>query len=645
MVQAITYVADTAPKLLIQQYNKWGSGRVSMRKKHRGIWREYTWKDEYENVKCIALGLASLGLEPGDKICVIAGSHPESYWLIYATQAIGGCPTGWYRDSSPDEIKEIVLDSDSKFVVAEDQEQVDKVLEVKHELPRLTRIIYLNPKGMTNYDEPTLLSFDQVIELGGEYEESHPGCFEENVTKGTGALEAILLYTSGSTGERPKGVPLTHQSWLSQWQGLVRRMPLREDDNFFPLLDPFSVAEALTSLVGHVYSGSVLNFAEKSSTQTRDVREIAPNVVVMPFEYWRNIASQIRVKFANSAFFVRLLYDLLLPKVRRMSDSRLYERRSGFLWRTRYAFCYLVLCRALLDKFGLTHGKHFINTVGLLSKDTLMFLSNFGLKIKQLYCLAECGCIAAHSDDKTDYESVGSPIFGVEVRVSDDGECLVRRESLFSGYYKSVEHTREVLKSGWFHTGDAGFIDGKGCLVLLGKLQDLRELANKMKYAPEYIEGELKSSPYIKDAVVIGGKERDYISAVIIIDFHNVANWARKHFIRHTSFTDLTQNSQVDDLVAKEVQAANKTLPVLLNVKKYVLLPKELDVGIELNRSGRLDRTAFEKRYSDLINAIYQDREEAEVRIAVKYLGGEIGPAKVNLKTRPIEERGNKRKG
>jgi long-chain acyl-CoA synthetase len=623
--EAMSLVAkniDTLPKCIKRNYEKWGDRKVAMRQKRRGIWQEYTWKDEYERIKSACLGLIALGLERGDTVCIIGGSCVEYYWLMFAVHSAGACVTGLSWDSLPSEIEYIARHSRAKFLVPQGQEQVDNVQFIKHNLPHLQTILYLDPKGLNEYDHSLLISFAELMKSGENYRQSYPDLFEQRVNDGKPDDIANIFYTSGTTGT-PKGAMLSHGVLMAQWEAVVRTIPAARECNFFCSLPPSSMIEGFTSVISHAYSGSDLNFPEKPETTSDDFRQIAPNWIGYSSDKWEAVVSKIQLKINETSPFQRFLYTLALQVGYKARTPLQGERKPPFFWRYLSIPCYWAVFRPLLDKFGLVNAIVPVTTGAVLSEEAQMLLSALGLRIRQLYGMTECGFVTAHRDSDVDYKTVGAPLFGIEIRISPDGELLIRGH-LFSGYYRDPEKTQKVLQAGWLYTGDAAYINNNGQLVFLDKILALRRLPDGNTYAPQHIEAKLKFSPYIKDAVVVGGqKNKTYVSAVINIDYAAVGDWAKKHHITYTSFSHLSQQPEVASLISKHVCQVNDLLPESCRVRKFVLLHKELDPDDgELTRSGKLRRDFFENRYVHLINAIYEDREQVYTEARVTYRDG-----------------------
>ncbi len=628
---------DTIPKLIKRNCEKWGR-RTAMSMKNFGIWQKYSWQDYYEKVKYFSLGLVSLGLEQGDVVCIIGDNEPEWFWGEFATQAAGGIATGIFVDSIPSEVKYIAEHSDAKFAVINDQEQADKFLEIKDELPLLKKVIYWDPKGLRNYDDPILISFTEVIKLGREYEATHPGLFEQNVEKGKGDDIAFIYYTSGTTG-LPKGAMLTHRALITTSQGFISRYPLSENDDLISNFPAAWVGDSFFATIPHLLTGARLNFPEEPETIAEDTREVGPNFVIYGPRQWESLVSEIQIKMIDAHPLKRFAYNLFLPVGHKIADIELQGKTPNLFWRTLHGLAHLVLFRPLKDSLGLSKVRFAVTGSSVLSLDTFRLIHAIGIELRQNYASTEAGFISSHGKGEIKFESVGRPALGTEVRITDAGELLVRSDCMYGGYHKDPEKTMASLIGGWCHTGDAVHIDETGHLIFLDRLEHMGELSSGIKYAPQYIEGRLRFSPYIKDAMVIGGRDREFVSAIINIDFAMVGKWAERNSIPYTTFVDLSQKKEVADLVQKDLVRVNGYLPESARVRKFVLMHKEFDPDeAELTRTRKLRRDFMEQRYKELIDTLYEDGQEINVKAPVTYRDGRKGMVTTSIKVRSVSE-------
>jgi len=628
---------DTIPKLIRRNHEKL-SQRTAMSMKNFGIWQRYSWTEYYEKVKHFSLGLISLGLEPGDVVCIIGDNEPEWFWGEFATQAAGGIVTGIFVDSIPSEVKYIAEHSDAKFAIVNDQEQTDKFLEIKDELPSLKKVIYWDPKGLRNYDDPILSAFAEVIKLGREYEQTHPDLFEQNVEKGKADDTAFIYYTSGTTG-LPKGATLTHQALINTARAFIDRYPLNETDDLISNFPAAWVGDSFFATIPHLLSGARLNFAEEPETIAQDTREVGPNFVIYGPRQWESLVSEIQVKMFDANPLKRFIYNLFMPVGYKIADLNFQGRKPNLFWRTLYQIAYILLFRALKDQLGLSKVRFAVTGSSVLSLDTFRLIHAIGVELRQNYGSTEAGLISSHGEGEIKFESVGRPALGTEVRITDEGELIVRSNCLFNGYHKDSQKTAETLVDGWCHTGDAVNIDEDGHLLFIDRLEHMGQLSSGIKYAPQYVEGRLRFSPYIKDAMVIGGKDKDFVAAILNIDFAMVGKWAERNHIPYTTFVDLSQKKDVADLVQKDLVRVNGYLPEPARVRRFVLLHKEFDADeAELTRTRKLRREFMEERYKDLIEAIYKDGKETKVKAPVTYRDGRKGVVTTSIKVRNIRK-------
>lgn len=631
-------IEDTFPKLLKRCYEKYGDRKVAMRKKDFGIWQAYTWKDYYEKVKYFSLGMISMGLQTGDKVSILGENDPEWYWANLAIQAAGGIVVGIFVDCMPPEVKYYAENSDSTFILAHDQEQVDKVLKIKDELPLIKKVIYWDPKGLWSYEEPFLMSFNQVLEIGKEYEKDHPHLFEENVEKGKGEDIALTLYTSGTTG-LPKGAMITHSNVLSIARSITAVDNWDEDYNYVSCLPPAWVTEHALGVGGALLVGSSVSFPEDPETVQEDIRDIGPTIVMYSPRLWESYARTVQARIIDTGWLKRSCYNLFMPVAYKMADLEMDKKKPNLLWRLVYFLGEWVVYRPLKDKLGMLGIKHAWTGGAAISPDIIRFFRGIGVNIKDGYGTSESGvALTGARGREAKIGTSGPPREGCELRISEDGELLVRGVGLFKGYYRKPEATKEKIKDGWFYTGDFCHIDEDGELVVIDRMEDLRELSTGNRFSPQYYEIRLRFSPYIKDVLIIGNENVDYISAIINIDIENVGRWAEAHHIPYTTFSDLSQKPDVIELVKKEVQRVSKRLPQEIRVKRFVNLHKEFDPDeAELTRTRKLRRIFVEERFKEIIDALYSGKEEIRLQSPVIYQDGRAGMIENVLKVCTVE--------
>ena len=627
---------DTYPKYLIRNSQIWRD-KAAIRWKRFGIWQTYTWKDFYFQSKFSGLGLVHIGLAPGDKVALIGDDEPEGLWAECAAQAVGGIVVALWSDSIASEVAYIINHSDARFVFAEDQEQVDKILEIKDQIPKVQKVIYWDPKGMRKYDNPMLISFEHLKELGSEYDKTNPGHFEQLISERKGKDIAVLCYTSGTTGSQPKGAMITNNAIIHSAKTMHEFIDLDLSDDVFSTF-------AAASIFHHWFlgfnflRGVIINMPEEPETIMQDYREISPRFMLIAPRQWQSLVSSTQVKVNDGGLLKRSAYDLFIKIGYRVVELANSGKAIPFYWKLLYKLGDILVYSPLRDKLGLIKTKYPATGSAFLSPDFFKFFQAIGLNLIQCYGSTEAGFVSSHPQDDINIDSVGRIGSKVRVQLSDDQEILVGGEGIFSGYYKDEEKTAEALKDGWFYTGDAGYVDDRGHIYYQDRINNLEELSNGYKYAPAYIEGKLQFSEYIMDAMVIGGKNRDYISAVIAMDFETIGKWAEENHIPYTTFVDLSQKEEVGQLLKKDIQKVNKTLPEETNLRKFVLLHKEFDPDdAELTRTRKLRRAFLQDRYQELIDAIYEGKEEMPVVADVKYRDGRKGEVKTNIKIRTVD--------
>ena len=626
---------ETIPQIIKDNCLKWGP-RTAMCMKMFGVWHQYSWQDYYEAVKYFSLGLISLGLERGDVLAIIGDNEPEWFWGEFAAQAAGGMATGIYVDSIPSEVKYVAEHADAKFALVNDQEQTDKFLEIKDELPLLKRVIYWDPKGLRNYDDPILISFDEVTAMGREYEKTHPGLFEQNVENGCGDDAAFIYYTSGTTG-LPKGAILTHRALITTAQGFVNRYPMDETDALISNFPAAWVGDSYFATIPHLLTGAKLNFPEEPETIAEDTREVGPNFVIYGPRQWEGLVSEIQVKMVDANPLKRFVYNLFMPVGHKIADFSFEGKMPNLFWRFLHGIAYYALFRPLKDRLGLSNVRFAVTGSSVLSLDTFRLIHAIGVELRQCYASTEAGLISSHGKGDIRFESLGRPALGTSIRITGEGELLVSSDCMFTGYHKDPQKTAVALLDGWCHTGDAVNINEQGHIIFMDRLEHMGELSSGAKYAPQYIEGRLRFSPYIKDAMVIGGKDKDFVSAIINIDFAMVGKWAERHHITYTTFVDLSQKKDVADLVRQDLERVNGYLPEQSRVRKFVLLHKEFDPDeAELTRTRKLRREFMEDRYKALIGALYSDTDKVDVEAPVTYRDGRQGVVTTSIQVRSV---------
>ncbi len=628
---------ETVPQHFLRQVRSRGAGEVALRDKEFGIWREFSWQESCEQVRQFGLGLQELGLARGDHVATIGDNDRQYLWAYLGLQAVGGVQVGLFTDATAEEAAYIIDHSDARFVLAQDQEQVDKVLAVRDRIPKVERVVYWDERGLWEYDDAWLASYEEVCRLGEEAAAREPSRFEEEVAQGRVADLAILSYTSGTTG-RPKGALLSHENILRSTEAFTQVEPLYDSDNHVSLLPLGWIAEHAWGVAPHCVHGLILNFPESPETVRENVREIAPQRVLYNSRLWDALLGTIQVQMAESSWINRKLYEIFLPVGRRLADRKLAGETASPGLRLAYQIGDWCLFHPLRDKLGFTKLRAAYTAGGALSPDAMRFFHALGINLKQIYGLTEVtGSGTIHWDNDIKIASVGRPGGGVSVRTAEDGEIQIGGPTVFQGYYNNPEATAEAIieENGerWFRTGDAGHIDEDGHLIYLDRMADMITLANGERYAPQFIEGRLKFSPYILDVMAVGGPAQEYVTALIIINFENVSSWAERQGIGFTTFADLSQKDEVCELIRQTVVEVNAEMPPTSRLRRFVLMPKEFDADeSEMTRSRKLRRDVLYTRYDEMIGAMYAEQKRIQVQTPVRYQDGREGVIETDLR-------------
>ena len=632
---------DTLPRLLRSNAAKYGAGKVALREKEFGIWQPYTWQDYFEHVRDFTLGLVVLGLVKGDTISIIGDNRPEWLFAELSAQSAGAIGIGIYQDAILKEVSYIINLAESKFIVAEDQEQVDKVLDMGDELTTVKHIVYTDPRGMRKYDDARLISFQEVEALGKEHEKAHPGAYDALVNATQAEDPAHICITSGTTGH-PKLAVLSHRNMLSMATNLGKVDPKLETDEFVSFLPLPWVGEQMMSVASGMLFGFTVNFPEGPETTTENIREIGPNLLFSPPRVWENLAATVQVKILDASPLKRFLYHWCLPIGYEWADLKFQKKTPTLVQKLRYGLAYLLVFRALKDRIGFTRIRSASTGGAALGPDTFRFFHALGVNLKQIYGQTEIfGISCIHRDGDINFDSVGIPIPETEIRIDNPdpqgvGEVISRSAALFQGYYKAEAATAETIVDGWLRSGDAGYFDPNGHLVIIDRMKDIMTLQSSERFSPQFIENKLKFSPYAKEAVCIG-QGREFVIALLCVDFSIVGKWAEDHRIGYTTYTDLAAKPEIYDLLEKEVKKVNDTLVESQRIRKFALLYKELDADDdELTRTRKVRRGFVDQKYADIIEGIYAGKSQIPVDAVIKYQDGKTSQLKTTIIVRDL---------
>jgi long-chain acyl-CoA synthetase len=623
----------TFPQILSRQAERLGSERIAIREKAYGIWQTYTWREYLSYTKRVALGLISLGLKRGENVGLILDNHPEWLFAELGAQAVGGVTVPLFTSAVAKEQVAGLNRVETTYAFAQDQEQVDKLLAHREDLPHVRQLIYIDPTGMRSYgDDPWLISFSQLLELGDDLDKEQPDLFLKELWEGKPDEVALMLMTSGTTGE-PKMVMIAHENFMEMSRKWLETSPIGIGDNWISITPTAWIVDQLFGVGVTLGGGLAMNFPETFETAVEDFREIGPTLIVSSSRFWEDLASKIRVKISDAGFIKRRLYHWS-----QRIGSTVVDLESGKdpipakLKLLRW-LSHRLISRPLLDRVGCLNFREAITGGHPISPDVIRFFRANGLNLKQAYGLTEAGGIfQVQPDDEVKPETVGKCLPRTEVQITEDQEVLVRSKSVFKGYYQNAEATAEALKDGWFHTGDAGYFDDDGHLLIIGRKEDIMRTQEGEAFSPDFIETRLKFSPYIKESV-IWGEGQPYLTAFINIDFGNVGNWAEDRKIPYTTYSDLAQQPAVEELIRGELREVNTQLPKPMQLVKFILLYKLLDADDEeLTRTGKVRRKFVFQQYKELIDAMYSDKTDLPVKGKVHYRDGTVGTIETTVK-------------
>ena len=627
---------QTLPQFLLRNARS-RPREIAIREKEKGIWQQWTWSQYTDETRALAMGLITLGFEKGDKLAILSDNRPQVYWMMTAVQALQGVPVPLYQDSISRQLEFVVSHSEAAIVLAEDQEQVDKILEIKDSLPDLRQIIYDDPKGLRHYDDPLLISYTEVQEKGRELAQREPNRFEELVALGEADDVALIGYTSGTTGA-PKGAMLSHANLITAVQGMQEVEPYFPDDETLAYLPPAWVGDTFWSLAGSLIIGFTVNCPEGPETVQENIREIAPHFLVAPPGIWENIVSDVQVKIEDTSFLKRWVYNKFMQTGYEVARSEMEGKELTGGQKVMKALGEFFVFGPLRDHMGFRHIRSAYTGGAPLGPEVFLFFRALGINLKQVYGQTETGVTCVQRDDEVKLGTVGTPFPNVEMKLSDDGEVLVSGPTVFLGYYKNPEATAETVQDGWLKSGDAAFFDQDHHLVVIDRAKDVTSLADGTKFAPQFIENKLKFSPYIKEAVAFG-QDRAHVATMINIDMENVGKWAERQQLAYTTYTDLAQKTAVYDLIGREVERVNADLEDAMRIRRYVVLHKELDADDEeMTRTRKVRRGFVSEKYSDIIEALFSDVDEIPVTTVITYQDGRQTTMETQIAFRSVAE-------
>ena len=627
---------DTFPKLLMERAARTGE-QPAIREKSYGIWQSWSWHEVREEVKELAYGLSAQGFQRGDKLAIVGDNRPRLYWAMCAAQSLGGIPVPMYQDSIAQELQYVLDHAEARFAIAEDQEQVDKLLEIKDHCPELQHIIFDDPRGLRHYDRESLLGFKEVQSIGRQSELASPNLFAEEIEKGNGGDVAVILYTSGTTGN-PKGVMLTHDNLRIMSASGIERDGLKADEEVLAYLPMAWVGDHVFSYCQSYVSGFCVSCPESSATVLNDLREIGPTYFFAPPRIYENLLTTIMVRMEDASKLKRKLFRFFLDVADRYGARLLDGEPVSLGARALYLAGDLLIYAPLRNALGFSRIRLAYTAGEAIGPDIFDFYRSLGVNLKQLYGQTEAGVyVTMQPNGEVRSDTVGIPAPGVEIRISDSGEVLYRSPGVFKEYYKNPEATASTKTGdGWVRTGDAGFVDASGHLKIIDRAKDVGKMDNGAMFAPKYLENKLKFFPEIKEAVAFGAG-RSYAAVMINIDLQAVASWAERHNIPYASYQELAARPEIYEMVLGCVKKVNTDLaadPELSasQIRRFLVLHKELDADDgELTRTRKVRRIHVADKYAALIDALFSDAARCSVETEVRFEDGSVGSLSADL--------------
>ncbi|WP_415820944.1 AMP-dependent synthetase/ligase [Bordetella tumbae] len=633
---------STFPGLLLQHASVRGS-RPAIREKDLGIWQTLTWSDVARDVRLTAHGLAALGITPGMHVAVIGENRPRLYIAMMATQALGAIPVPLYQDAVAQEMVYVLQDASITVAVVEDQEQVDKMLEVRDQCPDLAHVIYDDPRGLRHYADPMLRSYDQLMATGQQHAEQHPGFFEASVATVRPHDAAAMFYTSGTTG-KPKGVVLTHHALIDRARAVAELEKLTDQEDVLAYLPPAWIGQNMFSYTQLLVSGFTVNHPESPETISIDMRDIGPTYYFAPPRVLEGLLTHVMIRMEDAGRIKRSLFQACMKLARRVGVRILDGEPVGLWDRLRYALGNILIYGPLRNALGMSRVRVAYTAGEAIGPDLFVFYRSIGINLKQLYGSTETSVfVCVQPDGQVRDDTVGPPVSGVEIRVADNGEILVKSPGLFKEYYRNPQATAEARDAdGWFHTGDAGYLDTDGQLKIIDRAKDVGKLADGSLFAPKYLENKLKFFPHIKEAVAFGA-DRDHVCAFVNIDLEAVGNWAERRGLPYAGYTDLAGKDEVYRLIEECIEQINADLaldPKLAasQIARFLILHKELDPDDdELTRTRKVRRAFIAQKYGMLVDALFAGSDTQYIETEVKFEDGRIGKIAADIKIRPVK--------
>jgi long-chain acyl-CoA synthetase len=630
---------DTFPKLLMHHARERAS-RPAIREKDLGIWQTRTWHEFAEEVRALACGLAGIGVTRGEHFALVSDNRPRLYAMMYAVQCLGGIPVPLYQDAVAAEMAFPIQNAEIRFAFAEDQEQVDKLLEIMPQSPTLKHVVYDDPRGLRHYRQGELASYDDLLARGREALQRDPAFLEAEIAKGRGSDTAAMLFTSGTTAT-PKGVALTHHALIDRAKVAADLEKLDDRDVVLAYLPPAWVGQFIFSLAQPLVTGYCICCPEAPETVMTDMREIGPTYYFAPPRVLEALLTQVSIRMEDASRLKRWLYRRFMAVANRAGGALLDGRPVSAVDRFWYFLGDLFIYGPLRNVLGMSRVRVAYTAGEAIGPDLFRFYRSIGINLKQLYGSTETSVfVCIQPDGQVKADTAGPPVQGVELKFTPERELLIRSPGLFKEYYKNPQATMEAKdRDGWFHTGDAGYFDPDGHLKIIDRVKDVGKLADGTLFAPKYLENKLKFFPYIKEAVCFGDS-RDRVCAFINMDPDAVGNWAEKRNMPYSGYTDLASRDEVYDLVRGCIEQVNRDLagePEIAHsqITRFLILHKELDADDgELTRTRKVRRRFIGERFDALVAAMYAGKDAVHVEAQVKYEDGRSGTFSADLKIR-----------
>jgi long-chain acyl-CoA synthetase len=599
---------DTLPRLFRHVVRERGD-RVAMREKHLGIWRGISWSDYGERARRVGLGLVALGLQPRDVVSILADNGPEWLYTDLGVMSVAGIPNGIYSTDSARQVEYIVNDSGTRFFFAENEEQLDKILEVRARCPALVKIVVYDLEGLHGFQDDQVMTFEALLELGGRYDREHPGAFDRMVEIPQPDDLAILVYTSGTTGP-PKGAMLSHRNILFQLAYADFITELREGDQQLSFLPLCHIAERTFTVFNPLYTGSTVNFAESIDTVPDNIREVAPALFFAVPRIWEKFYSGVALRMRDATWLGRFAYAQAIRVGLAVADRKIQGRRPSLLQRLTFRIADFLVLDNVKRSIGLHRSRGAATGAAPIAPDLIRWYLALGINMTEVYGQTEnTGLATAMPRDRIKLGTVGTARPDTHVRLSPDGEILLKGPHVFLGYYGKPDKTAETVVDGWLHTGDVGTMDEEGFVRITDRMKDIIITAGGKNVTPSEIENQLKFSPYISDAVVIGDR-RKFLSCLVMIDHETVAQFAQERDVPFSNFTSLCRAPEVQDLIWSEIERVNKELARVETIKKFRLIEQLLTAeDEELTPTMKLKRTFINVKYKDLIDGMYERSE------------------------------------